>query len=110
MLRRLGLVPAEGTRMTARYERVDRPRDRCVAVTFWRHAGAPFGSITGPNVSILGSEYRVPSPLRRPSPASQAFTTAEEFARDLAMPLVVIDPEGIWNASWGDLYRAEQIG
>jgi hypothetical protein len=31
---------------------------------------------------------------------------AEELADHLGLPLVVVDPDGIWNPVWGELYRS----
>jgi hypothetical protein len=33
---------------------------------------------------------------------------AEELADQLGLPLVVVDPDGIWNRAWGELYRSTE--
>ena len=47
---------------------------------------------------------------RIPQPGSltptKAFAMAEELADQLGLPLVVVDPNGIWNPVWGELYRS----
>ena len=48
--------------------------------------------------------------VRTPQPGSltptKAFAMAEELADHLELPLVVVDPNGIWNPVWGELYRS----
>jgi hypothetical protein len=35
----------------------------------------------------------------------QAFRSAIRLANEIKAPIVVMDPQGIWKADWGDLYR-----
>jgi hypothetical protein len=37
---------------------------------------------------------------------SSSGRAAEELADHLGLPLVVVDPNGIWNPAWGELYRS----
>ena len=36
----------------------------------------------------------------------EAFRSAIRLANEIKSPIVVLDPQGLWNAEWGDLYRA----
>ncbi len=38
-------------------------------------------------------------------PLKEAFRAAIKFANDFKVPMVVIDPDGLWQAEWGTLYR-----
>jgi hypothetical protein len=38
-------------------------------------------------------------------PSKDAFRSAVRLANEIKAPIVVIDPEGLWQSEWGDLYR-----
>jgi hypothetical protein len=38
-------------------------------------------------------------------PAKDAFRSAVKLANELKAPLVVADPDNVWDAEWGTLYR-----
>jgi hypothetical protein len=37
----------------------------------------------------------------------EAFRSAIRLANELKAPIVVMDPDGLWQSEWGALYRAE---
>ena len=39
--------------------------------------------------------------------AREAFRSAVRIANEMKLPVVVIDPDGVWDAAWGALYRWE---
>ncbi|VIO76380.1 hypothetical protein CI1B_63850 [Bradyrhizobium ivorense] len=41
-------------------------------------------------------------------PALHALATAIQLANSKKIPIVVIDPDNLWNAEWGDLWRYEE--
>ena len=89
-----------------RYEQVDQPLNKAVTLTFGTNGGRDRGGVTGPAEMIFGQQ----TALRIPQPGSltptKAFAMAEELADQLGLPLVVVDPNGIWNPVWGELYRS----
>jgi hypothetical protein len=89
-----------------RYEQVDHPSNKAVTLTFGTNGGRDRGGVIGPAKMIFGQQMVV----RTPQPASltptKAFALAEELADYLGLPLVVVDPNGIWNPVWGELYRS----
>ena len=38
-------------------------------------------------------------------PIVESFRSAVRLANEMKVALVVMDPEGVWKAEWGDLYR-----
>ena len=84
-----------------RYEQVDQLSEKAVTLTFGTNGGRDRGEVTGPTKTILGQQMVVRTPLT----PTKAFSMAEELADHLGLPLVVIDPDGIWNPIWGQLYR-----
>ena len=37
-------------------------------------------------------------------PAIEAFRSAVRLANEMKLPIVVMDPDGIWQPNWGELY------
>ena len=88
------------------YEQVDHPSNKAVTLTFGTNGGRDRGGVTGPTEMIFGQQTvgRVPQPGSLTP--TKAFAMAEELADQLGLPLVVVDPNGIWNPVWGELYRS----
>ena len=88
------------------YEQVDHPSNKAVTLTFGTNGGRDRGGVTGPTGVISDQQMA----LRIPQPGSltptKAFAMAEELADQLGLPIVVVDPNGIWNPVWGELYRS----
>jgi len=38
-------------------------------------------------------------------PIKDAFRGAIQLANEIKAPVVVMDPDSLWQAEWGDLYR-----
>jgi hypothetical protein len=88
-----------------RYEQVDHPSDKAVTLTFGTNGGRDRGGVTGPTKIILGQQMAVRTRQPGSLTPTKAFAMAEELADHLGLPLVVVDPNGIWNPVWGELYR-----
>jgi biotin carboxyl carrier protein len=41
-------------------------------------------------------------------PAVDAYRSAIKLANEIKAPVVVMDPEGLWQPEWGQLYRVEE--
>ena len=89
-----------------RYEQVDQPSNKAVTLTFRTNGGRDRGEVTGPTKIILGQQAVIPTPQPGSLTPTKAFAMAEELADQLGLPLVVVDPDGIWNRVWGELYRS----
>ena len=86
------------------YEQVDHPSKKAVILTFGTNGGRDRGGVTGPTEIIFGQRQMVAQPGSLTP--TKAFAMAEELADQLGLPLVVVDPNGIWNPVWGELYRS----
>jgi hypothetical protein len=89
-----------------RYEQVDHPSNKAVTLRFGTNGGRDRGGVTGPTKIIFGQQTVVRTPQPGSLTPTKAFAMAEELADHLGLPLVVVDPNGIWNPVWGELYRS----
>jgi hypothetical protein len=88
-----------------RYEQVDHLSNKAVTLTFGTNGGRDRGGVTGPT-EINFDRQSVARALQPGAlTPTKAFAMAEELADLLGLPLVVVDPNGIWNPVWGELYR-----
>ena len=89
-----------------RYEQVDHPSNKAVTLTFGTNGGRNRGEVTGPTKIILDQQMVVRTSQPGSLTPTKAFAMAEELADHLGLPLVVVDPDGVWNPVWGELYRS----
>jgi hypothetical protein len=62
-----------------------------------------YGTVTVPSALSSG---KLPTNLTTDKmPIKDAFRGAIQLANEIKAPVVVIDPDSIWQAEWGDLYR-----
>jgi hypothetical protein len=89
--------------MSSRFEQVDEPPPDAMTLTLTRDGDKQSGQITCPGAATGGRLPKgfcgVELPLR------DAFRAAIKFANDFKVPMVVLDPDGLWQAEWGALYR-----
>ena len=43
--------------------------------------------------------------ISEPGEPRDCFRSAVKLANDMRVAIVVLDPDGVWNSEWGDLYR-----
>jgi hypothetical protein len=89
-----------------RYEQVDQPSNKAVTLTFGTNGGRDRGEVTGPTKIVSGQLVVVRTPQPGSLTPTKAFAMAEALADQLGLSLVVVDPDGIWNPMWGELYRS----
>lgn len=88
-----------------RFEQVDELQPDAITLSLKKADDGPKGQIHCP-AEI--SDGRLEGDQTSPDmPAKDAFRSAIKLANEIKAPLVVADPEGIWDKEWGDLYRAE---
>ncbi|MCJ2033854.1 hypothetical protein [Methylobacterium sp. J-068] len=86
-----------------RFEQVDEPPGDATTLALARRGEEAFGVVNCPASATQG---RLPKDFSSGAlPAKDAFRAAIRFANDFKVPLVVLDPDGLWQAEWGDLYR-----
>lgn len=95
--------------MTAnQFEQVDAPVDDAMTLRLFRRDEKAMGAVTCPAAATGGK-----LPMNYASgtlPAKDALRGAIKFANDLKVAIVVVDPEGVWDSEWGELYRTVDEG
>ena len=79
---------------------------RRMTLTLGTNGGRDPGEVIGPTKIILGPQMVVCTPQPGSLTPTKAFAIAEKLADHTGLPLVVVDPNGIWNPVWGELYRS----
>jgi hypothetical protein len=89
-----------------RYEQVDHPSNKAVTLTLRTNGGRDRGEVIGPNRLNLDQQMSYASLNWDALTPTKAFAMAEKLADHTGLPLVVVDPNGVWNPVWGELYRS----
>jgi hypothetical protein len=88
---------------TNRFEQVDELQDDALNLSL---AQTPEGQTGRVRVPISAVEGRLPGGVDSGDvPAKDAFRGAVKLANDLKLAIVVIDPDGVWQKEWGELFR-----
>jgi hypothetical protein len=87
-----------------RFEQVDELQADALNLSL---AQTPEGQTGRVRVPLSAVEGRLPGGVDSGDvPARDAFRGAVKLANDLKLPIVVIDPDNVWQKEWGELYRA----
>jgi hypothetical protein len=84
-----------------RFEQVDERQNDAITLLLWRQGNDTLGSVTVPVGLARGRLASDSGGLA----AKDAFRAAIRIANEIKAPVVVMDPEGLWQSDWGDLYR-----
>ena len=88
-----------------RFEQVDEPADDAMTLALRREGEKQYGVVQCPRSATQG---RLPKDFSSGElPLKEAIRSAIKLANDFKVPLVVMDPDGLWQADWGQLYRYE---
>lgn len=91
-----------------RFEQVDGAQPDALTLSFRRRDDKGVGAVACPASATAG---RLPKDYDSGELAAiEAFRSAVKLANELKVPVVVVDPEGVWQAEWGDLYREAEEG
>jgi hypothetical protein len=86
-----------------RFEQVDERQEDAITLSLWKQGDDTLGSVIVPAGVTRG---RLAGDSDSGGLAAQdAFRAAIRIANEIKVPMVVMDPEGLWQAEWGDLYR-----
>ena len=89
-----------------RFEQVDEPQEDAVTLSLWKEGEDAHGSV---NIPAAVSNGRLASDSASGSLAvKDAFRSAIRIANEIKAAVVVVDPDGLWQAEWGDLYRPSE--
>lgn len=85
-----------------RFERVDGVQPDAITLTLGRSASGEVGTVIFPATASGGkfSEDKISGEL----PALDSFRSAVKLANEMKVAIVVMDPDGVWKADWGELY------
>ncbi len=88
------------------FEQVDERQDDAITLALAKEGAEIRGSVFCP-AAIAGG--RLPEDqVSAPMPAVDAYRSAIRLANEIKAPVVVLDPDGLWQAEWGELYRVEE--
>ena len=89
-----------------RFERVDEVQPDALTLSLAKRNEQEIGIVIFPASASNGqlSEDKVSDPL----PARESFRSAVRLANEVKLAIVVLDPDGIWNPEWGDLYSSSE--
>lgn len=86
-----------------RFEQVDEVQPDAITITFSKEGDKEMGVVVFPASASGGrlTEDRISDPL----PPVDSFRSAIKLANEMKVAIVVFDPQAVWKAEWGDLYR-----
>ena len=86
-----------------RFEQVDEIQPDAITLALKKDGDKDVGSVVFPASASGGqlTEDRISPNL----PLVESFRSAVRLANEMKVALVIMDPEGLWKAEWGDLYR-----
>jgi len=88
-----------------RFEQVDEEQPDAMNLLLKQTSEGQVGRVTVPVAAV---QARLPGGLDSGEvPARDAFRGAIKLANEMKLPIVVIDPDNIWQSEWGFLYRVE---
>ena len=89
-----------------RFERVDEVQSDALTLSLTRRDGQEIGVVIFPATASNGrfSEDKISDPL----PARDSFRSAVRLANEVKLAIVVLDPDGLCNPEWGDLYSSTE--
>lgn len=90
--------------------RVEEPDDGCVTIVFWSPEGLTRCRMLGPTKMIFGQPFELTGPVTGSVAAARTLQVGRRFADDVGDPMVVVDPEHLWNDAWGMLADRRRTG
>ncbi len=89
-----------------RFEQVDEIQPDAITLALARDEGGDGGKVIFP-ASASGGRLSVDRISERLPPV-QAFRSAIKLANEMKVAIVVMDPLGLWQPDWGELYRVNE--
>jgi hypothetical protein len=90
-----------------RFEQVDEIQPDAITLSLSREEGKEGGKIIFPASASDGRMAM--DQISAHLPPVDAFRGAVRLANQMKVAIVVVDPGGLWQAEWGELYRAEGV-
>jgi hypothetical protein len=91
-----------------RFEQVDEIQSDAITLSLSKTGDKAAGVVILPASASSGrlAEDSVSGEL----PPQDSFRSAIKLANTMKLAIVVLDPQGIWDPEWGDLYRDTEAG
>jgi len=86
-----------------RFEQVDELQEDAITLSLGKNDEGTYGTVNCP-ASLSAGKLQA-DVLSDALPPVEAFRSAIRLANEMKAPIVVLDPEGLWQAEWGALYR-----
>lgn len=88
-----------------RFEQVDEPAEDAMTLTLHKEGEKNYGVLQCPAKATGG---RLPKDFNSGElPLKESFQSAIRLANEFKVPLVIVDPDRLWQKDWGKLYRWE---
>ncbi|MBK9083167.1 MAG: hypothetical protein IPL88_14335 [Rhizobiales bacterium] len=92
--------------MANRFEQVDEEQDDALNLVLSQTSQGQVGSVRIHADTMAG---RAPGGVDSGELAARdAFRAAIRLANEMKLPVVVVDPDNVWDAAWGELYRDDE--
>ena len=86
-----------------RFEQVDETQPDAITLSLFKGEDQSYGHVVCP-AEITGGRLPADQTSDR-LPAKDAYRSAIKLANEIKAPVVVMDPDVVWDKEWGDLYR-----
>ena len=92
--------------MANRFEQVDEEQSDALNLVLSQTSEGQVGSVRIHAEAMTG---RAPGGVDSGELAARdAFRAAIRLANEMKLPVVVVDPDNVWDAAWGELYRYDE--
>ena len=86
-----------------RFEQVDERQSDAITLALWKDQEQKVGTVTFPT-ALSGGKVAADETSEK-LPAKEAYRSAIKLANTIKAPIVVLDPQQLWEKERGDLYR-----
>ena len=90
--------------MANRFEQVDEVVGDAINLVLAQRPDGRWATVVCPKSA---HESLAADRVTEPMPPNDALSGAVRLANQLKIPIVVLDPDGVWKPEWGELYRDE---
>jgi hypothetical protein len=91
---------------TNSFEQVDERQEDAITLGLAKEGPEVKGTVYCP-AAIAGGRL-AEDQVSAAMPAVDAYRSAIKLANEIKAPVVVLDPEGLWQPEWGQLFRVEE--
>ena len=86
-----------------RFEQVDEPQPDAITLALYKQGERAYAVITCP-AEVSGGRLQSETTSEE-LPLKDGFRSVVRLANEIKAPIVVFDPDSLWNQEWGELFR-----